>query len=727
MSRWWRGGLGLAVASASLAEAQSRPVGAPGDSARAALYRRAEAFLGGNAIRRAKNISLTPRWTGSGDTFWYERNNGGKTEVVLIDPERNTRVDGYDRSKLPPAPRPAGPGELLSPDGRLAAFTRDYNLWVRVKATGEEIPLTKDGVKDLEHGGRGEAFQAAATGWRLGTPYPPAVLWSPDSKRLIAQLVDQRNTGELHMIEAVPSKGNRPRHFSYHMPFSGDDKVPVTQLMVFEIESRRMTPVQAEPLYILHTSPIDLRLVWWGADGSRAYFVREERGAKQLTLFEVDPTTGAARPIIVETSPTYAELFPDYQNRRTTVRVLGNGAEVAWFSERTGWGHLYLYDGATGQLKNPITRGDFLVRELPHVDEKARRAFVVASGKEPGRNPYDRHLYRVNLDGTGLTLLTPENGDHDVSFAPSGRYFIDRFSRADTVPTFFLRDLNGKVLRTLETGDLSELHAAGWRFPERFQAKARDGKTDIYGLIYRPTNFDPSRRYPILDDIYPGPQTIKSAIGFPGETGLDAGWFWLAQATAELGLIVITVEGLGTPLRSKAFHDFSYRNLGDAGGLDDHIAAIRQLAARYPYLDTTRVGISGASSGGYATLRALLTRGDFYKVGVSSVPYIGPTSIVAWWSDRYQGYPVDTANYRAHDLSHLAGNLQGKLLIALGGVDENADPYLVMPLLEAFVRADKAFDLVWLPTATHGGVGGSRYFIRRRWDFFARHLLGFDP
>jgi dipeptidyl aminopeptidase/acylaminoacyl peptidase len=529
------------------------------------------------------------------------------------------------------------------------------------------------------------------------------------------------------LIESVPREGNRPRLFSYRMPFSGDEHVPLAHLVVFDLDARRQITIQAEPLYVLHNSPIDFRFVWWSEDATKAYFVREERGAKQLTLFEVDPATGAARPMVEEASPTYAELYLDIYNKQPTVRVLGGGARVLWYSERDGWAHLYLYDGKNGALQRQLTRGEFVVRDVLHVDEPGAWVYFTAGGREPGRNPYFRHLYRIKLDGSGLALLTPENADHQITFTPSGKYFIDRFSRADTVPTFVLRSAAGKLVRSLETGDAGELAAAGWRYPEPFRAKARDGTTDVYGLIYRPSTFDPGKKYPVIDDIYPGPQTVRSAISFPGVAGLDMGWYWAAQSVAELGFIVVTVDGMGTPWRSKRFHDVSYRNLGDGGGLDDHVAAIRELAGRYPQLDTTRVGIYGASSGGYATLRAMLVRGDFYKVGVASVPYIGPSAIVAWWSDRYQGYPVDTANYRQSDLVPLAKNLRGKLMIALGGVDENADPFLVMPLLDAFVRADKDFDLVLLPAADHGGVGGSPYFIRKRRDYFVRHLLGVEP
>jgi len=715
--------LGPMIVTAGLAAA-ARP--APAQPVTAADYARARQFLPANAMKLVRNTNIIPHWTGDGEQFWYQRESTDGAEIVLVDPSANTRVDGVDRASLPPDPPTGAAHEVLSPDGRWAAFVSGYDLWVREVATGSTFPLSTDGTEDFAYGGRGEAFQGAATARRLGIRLPPVIVWSPDSRRLIAQRVDQREVGELYMVESVPREGHRPRVYPYRMPFSADEHVPLAHLVIFDVEARQQIAVQADPLYILHVSPIDFRLVWWSDDASRIYFVREERGAKALSLFEVDPATGATRRMLEERSDTYAEIYLDIYNKLPTVRILDGGKEVLWYSERDGWAHLYLYDGATGRMIRQITSGEFVVRDVLHVDEAARRVYFVAGGREPDRNPYYRFLYRIGLDGKGLALLTPENADHRVTISPSGRYFVDRYSRADTVPVMVVRRTDGTLVRRLETGDVSRLQALGWRWPEPFHAKARDGTTEVYGRIYRPTNFDPNRRYPVIDDIYPGPQTIRTLTGFPLNAFIEPSFYWNPQATAELGFIVVTVDGMGTPWRNKAFHDFSYRNLGDAGGLDDHIAAIRQLAGRYPYLDTTRVGIYGNSSGGYATIRAMLTRPDFYRVGVAGVPYIGPSAIVAWWSDRYQGYPVDTANYRASDLAPLAGNLKGKLMIALGGVDENADPFLVMPLIDAFVKADKDFDLVLVPNAPHA-ASGHPYVVRRRWDYFVRHLLGVDP
>jgi dipeptidyl aminopeptidase/acylaminoacyl peptidase len=379
------------------------------------------------------------------------------------------------------------------------------------------------------------------------------------------------------------------------------------------------------------------------------------------------------------------------------------------------------------------------VRDVVRVDQEARTLYFTAGGREPGRDPYYRHLYRVQLDGAGLELLTPEDAEHAVSLSPSGAYLVDSYSRLDQPPVTVLRAADGRLVLELETADVSGLLARGWRYPERFHVKARDGVTDLYGSIIRPTSYEPTKRYPVLDAIYPGPQTIRTPKAFPEPT---AG-FWQDQALAELGFIVVTIDGLGTPWRSRAFHDVAAgASFGEAGGLIDHVVGLKQLGARDPSLDLDRVGIYGHSGGGYASARALLTFPDFYKVAVSSAGNHDQRSYTADWGERYIGLP-DGDNYQRAANARLAGNLKGKLLLVYGDMDDNVHAAMTLQLVDALIAANRDFDLLVLPNHNHlffdlrKGLdryreersvrGISRYFVRRRWDYFVRHLLGKEP
>ncbi len=377
---------------------------------------------------------------------------------------------------------------------------------------------------------------------------------------------------------------------------------------------------------------------------------------------------------------------------------------------------------------NQITHGEWAVLDLLHVDEKHGYLYFTAGGKEAGQDPYYPHLYRVKLDGTHLRHLTPEPSNHDIAFSPTGRFFIDTYSRIDTAPVSVLRAADGRLIRELQRADIAPLRAAGWRPPEPFKVKARDGHTDIYGVIFRPSNFDPGERYPVLDAIYPGPQVIRTPKAF-GVQESD-------QALAELGFIVVTIDGMGTPSRSRAFRELSYNNMGDAGGLEDHIAGLKQLAARYPYLDLTRVGIYGNSGGGYASARALLKFPDFYKVAVAAAGNHDQRSYWAEWGERFHGYPVGE-NFLSQANAPLAANLKGRLLLVHGSLDDNVHPSNTLQLVDALIAANRDFDLLILPNRNHGlvdlgkGKAASRrsdpYFLRRRWDYFVEHLLGIAP
>ena len=423
------------------------------------------------------------------------------------------------------------------------------------------------------------------------------------------------------------------------------------------------------------------------------------------------------RDVLTERSPTQYESGFNQANWR----VLFGSGEVVWFSERDDWGHLYLYDLATGALKNRITTGAWPVLQLLHTDEAGRTLYFVAAGREP-QNPYFRQLYRVRLDGSGLRLLTPEPGDHQLSFAPDGRSFVDSYSTPATPPVTLLRDAAGRTRLTLERADDSQLLAAGWTPPTTFSVKARDGRTDLYGLIFRPTDFDSTRSYPVVLNVYPGPQ-IGSVRTWSFDAGRDD-----ARALAELGFVVVQLDAMGTPMRSKSFHDAYYGDMGD-NGLPDQVAALRQLAARHAWIDLDRAGVYGHSGGGYATADALFRYPELFKVGVAEAGNHDNRSYEDDWGERYQGLltrGADGDSYDGQANAPLAKNLQGKLLIAYGTGDDNVPPYNSLLVIDSLIAANKDFDVLPLPNRRHG-FGYEPYMIRRRWDYFVENLLGARP
>jgi dipeptidyl aminopeptidase/acylaminoacyl peptidase len=447
------------------------------------------------------------------------------------------------------------------------------------------------------------------------------------------------------------------------------------------------------------------------------------RGYRQLDLAEVDASSGEARTILSEKGKTYVETnlasggIPNW-------RPLKHDREVVWFSERDGWGHLYLVDGANGAVKRQITSGPWTVGDLLRIDEASGWVYFTGRGREPGRDPYFRHLYRVKLDGSGIQLLTPENADHDVSLAPNGAYFVDSYSRLDTLPVTVLRRADGSLVKELQRADASRLFALGWRYPVPFTVKARDGVTDIYGVMFRPSKIDPSRKYPIIDNIYPGPQT-----GPIGNRSFSSGVHGSNAALAELGFYVILLDATGTPFRSKAFHDSYYGNMTD-NGLADHVAAIKQLAARDPQIDVSQVGIYGHSGGGFSSTDAILRFPDFFKVAVSGAGNHDNRSYDYTWGEKYQGVlkrnADGTDSFDSQANQKLASNLKGNLLLMYGTLDDNVHPVATQLLIDELIKANKEFDLLVLPNRNHG-FASEPYAIRKTWDYFVRHLLGKEP
>ena len=737
-------------------------------------YERAERFLRQNIGELVHNLQVSPSWIEETDRFWFVKKYEKTHELLLVDPERATLTRAFDHgrlaralgeaagasfeadrlpfeeieltedlktvrfevgeqrwscdlesyvcAKIPAAPK-AERHEILSPDERWLAFVREHDLWLRDRHTGREHRLTHDGEENWAWASSPDTRLTAVTERVHGLRLPPSLRWSPDSKKILTYRLDQRNVGEMHLLQSVPPPGgSRPIAHSYRHPFPGDWNLASVRYVVLDVPTASRVDVGTQSTPVVHLPALDMEWMWWNEEGTSIYWLENDRGFKTLTLQRGDPVTGEVEALMSESSKTYFEPHV-FLGARPNVRVLDELGKILWFSERSGWANLYLHDLETGALANAVTTGQLIVRDVLHVDEEQGWIHFTAGREEDGWDPYYRRLFRARLDGTGMELLSPQDADHDVTASPSGKYYVDTYSRVDMAPVTVLRAADGREILELCRADITKLLATGWRYPERFTVKARDGETDLYGVLFRPTSFDPAKSYPVLDAVYPGPQVNRAPASFQwGYMDL----FGQGVAMAELGFVVCTIDGLGTPLRSKAFHDFSYGKLEEAGGLEDHIAGLKQLAERYPYLDLERVGIYGGSGGGFAATRAILAHPDFYKVAVAAAGNHDQRRYIAVWGEVYQGL-VDGNNYAAQVNASLAENLKGKLLLAHGDLDDNVSPTLTMQVVDALMRANKDFDLLLIPNAGHSLGEHAQYFLRRQWDYFVRHLLGVEP
>ena len=708
----------VCVLATTITVAQERPAPPP---LTAADYARAEKFMAYNTTPLVLHGGVRPTWLPEDppDRFWYRTTTEKGAETVLIDAARGTRSAcdlpvcqasaSEDRARPPATSR----YDELSPDGRRRAFVRDWNLWIREVATGRETQLTKDGVKDF-------GYATDNAGWTRSDR--PILKWSPDSKKIATFQQDQRGVGEMYLVD---TKVGHPTLHAWKYPLPGDETVTMIQRVVIDVDRGKIVRLQMPPDQ--HRSSlcddVACRGEWgdvqWAADGSTVAFVSTARDHRREQLRVADAATGAIREILEER----AETFFESGNGAVNWRYLPASNEVIWFSERDNWGHLYLHDLRTGREKHPITTGEGNVTQLLRVDEKNRLLYFVAVGRERGRDPYFRHLYRIGMDGKNLQLLTPEDADHDVSFSPSGRFFVDAYSKPDVPAVAQLRDAEGALIFILEKTDITKLVAAGWQPPMPITVKARDGVTDLHGLLYTPTHLDTAKKYPIVNHIYPGPQT--GSVG--GRTFNAARGD--AQALAQLGFVVVEIDGMGTPWRSKKFHEAYYGNMGD-NTLPDQVAGMKELASRYPWIDIDRAGIYGHSGGGYAAADAMFRYPDFFKVGVSQAGNHDNRVYEDDWAEKWQGLlekkPDGTTNYDNQANQLIAKNLKGKLLLAHGTMDANVPPNNTLLVVDALIKANKDFDLLMLPNRGHG-FGNEAYMVRRRWDYFVRHLMGAEP
>jgi dipeptidyl aminopeptidase/acylaminoacyl peptidase len=677
-------------------------------------YQRAEKYMDRTWSSLVYGTGVQPRWIDD-HQFTYRTTTKDGPVSYLVDAKKKTKK--VSELEKPAAQRSMDrfrSGGILSPDGKKEAFIRNFNLWVKDVETKTETQLTKDGIEDF-------GYATDNAGWTRSDR--PVLLWSPDSRKIATFQHDARGVGMMYMVS---TNVGHPKLEAWKYPMPEDSVIFRVERVVIHLEGPRVVRLKMGPDQ--HRGTITDHIAdggvlgdaEWSEDGSKLAFVSVSRDHRDVALRVADPETGEVRTVLKETEKTFFESGFNKINWH----MLAQSNEAIWFSQRSNWGHLYLYDLGTGTLKNPITTGEWRVLHLLHIDQQARKLLFTGSCREPG-DPYFTYLYSVNFDGSDLKLLTPDSANHSVSFSPKYDYFVDTRSTPVTPPVTELRTIGGKKVLDLEKADMSALAAAGWKAPIPIKMKARDGVTDIYGLMYAPSNLDVNKKYPIINSIYPGPQS-----GSTGSRSFSAVRGDL-QSLAELGFIVVTIDAMGTPGRSKSFHEAYYGNMGD-NGLPDQIAGMKQLAERYRWIDIDRVGIFGHSGGGFASTDAILRYPDFFKVAVSGSGNHDNRNYEDDWGEKWQGllttHPDGTTSYDNQANQALAKNLKGKLLITHGTMDGNVPLSNTMLVVQALIAANKDFDLILFPNAGHGyGSPGSTYMMRRRWDYFVKNLLGAEP
>jgi dipeptidyl aminopeptidase/acylaminoacyl peptidase len=735
--------LGLVGLATGLVAAQSRRALTPAD------YDRAVKMLAPNLTGLVLNDNITANWLPDG-RFWYVRATSNGDENVLVDPVRKTREvvatpppggqpsvasgrggrgagrggrggRGGGRAEVTLS-RTCGPNATgltsppipsISPDGKKAIFICDWNLWVKDIATGRERQLTTDGVKNF-------GYATSNAGWT--TSAAPALSWWPDSKKIATQLQDERTVGDMYLVE-TPVNGGHPVLRAWKYPLPGDPVVAMIDRVVIDVDTGKMKRLLMKPDFhrAMSEDNIDMGEYVWSPDGSKLGFVSTDRFHKSSTSKVADTATGEIHTLFAETEKTHVQTRVQWQ-------ILWDTKEVVWYSQRDGTANMYLYDMDSGQLKNQITTGTGPVTRVDRIDSDTRTMWYEAAGRENGQDPYFTHLYRVGLDGKNDVSLTPDNGTHSVQISPDGKYVVDTFSQPDVAPETVLRDgATGALIMPLEKADISKLLATGWKPPMQIKMKAANGKDDIYGMLFRPTNFDPSKKYPIINNAYPGPQS--GSVGSRAFTAARGD----KQALAELGFVVVSIDGTGTPNRSKAFTDAYYGAMGRHNTIPDQIAGMNELAQKYPWIDIDKAAMWGHSGGGFITADALLRApyNDFFKVGIAESGNHDQRQYEDDWGERYQGplvkNPDGTDNYAIEATQTQAAGLKGHLMLIHGTMDNNVPPYNTLLVADALIKANKTFDMLLIPNAGHGYGAAGNYVMRRRWDYFVKYLLDAEP
>lgn len=693
---------------------------------------------------------VNPHWVTGTSSFWYLQRTPQGNEYLLVDADRQTRrplfvrdslamqlqrslgrnvdarnlpldkgnleasldvfrfvCDGYNwryeiaanrltrESKVPPRRKgrhwmetddEKGWGPVTSPDGKYEAYIKNDNIFVRDKASGRERQLSQDGT--------------------LSNYYSSYIQWSPDSRKVLSCRIRPVQKRYVYYVESSPRDQLQPKLHQQEYAKPGDE-LPFKVPCIFHVE----TGQRCIPETSLFAHQYSLSYLRWDADSKSVTFEYNERGHKTYRVLELSAGDGKVRTLIEEKEEKYVNYPLIYRN------YLQDGKHILWTSERDNYNHLYLYDRTTGRPVRQITKGRWYVRGVQHVDEQNQWIYFSANGMNSKEDPYLIHYYRIGFDGKGLVELTPDEGMHQAWFSSDYRYLVDVYSKVDTPPVAVLRDARtGRQIMPLERADISRLEANGWRAPEVFSAKGRDGKTDIWGVIYRPTNFDPSRKYPVVEYIYSGPGGQHVPKSF-------SSYNWWMTSLAELGFIVVQVDGMSTSFRSKEFEEVCYKNLKDAG-LPDHIAWLQEAARRYPYMDLDRVGIFGSSAGGQEAMSAVLFHPEFYKAAYSACGCHDNRMDKIWWNELWMGYPVDSSYIESSNVEQ-AHRLERPLMLVVGEMDDNVDPASTMQVVNALIKANKDFELVVVPGAGH--TMGDNFGEHKRYDFFVRHLMGVEP
>ncbi len=686
----------------------------------AKVYENASKYLPQYLNKYVKNNLTSQKWIDNNLYFNVKSDNTIKS--YKIDAETLEIIE----EELPYETRPrVNYLEIVSPNKKKSIYIKNYNLWIRDLTTKKTKQLTFNGYEDY-------GYATNNAGWIKNDR--PVLKWSNDSKTITTFRQDSRKVGEMYLTTTNVGHPNLQK-WKYALP--GDENIFEIERIFINVESGKISKFKMGRDFQRSTTT-DHIAGWDGTlldanfskDGKKLAFISSSRDHKEAHLQIADVNTGNIKSVYKEVSKTYFESGVSGENWR----VFFNSNEFLWYSEKDNWGHLYLHDLSNGNLKNRITSGEWLVRDVLHVDESTREIFFTGGGKEKG-NPYHVYLYKVNFDGSGLVCLTPEKGTHRINASEDWKYFTTTFSTTENSPVTLLKNRNGETLKEINRVDISELLENNWQQPIEFFVKARDNETDVYGLLYLPSFYNENHNYPVLNYIYPGPQS--GSIGNYGFSVARRDF----QALAELGFIVIGVDAMGTPGRSKSFHDAYYGNMGD-NGLPDNIKAIKDLSKIYKGMDTERVGIWGHSGGGFASTRAILEYPEFYDVAVSSSGNHDNRNYEADWGEKWQGllkytdediddgdtnYDFKQTNYDNQANQLLAKNLKGKLMLAHGNLDDNVPPYSTLLVVDALIKENKDFDLIIFPNKRHGYGDMNNYFTRKKWDYFVKHLKGIEP